>query len=111
MEPKKVEKLNKMTDRLFNEITEADILRVTPNGTFLVGSTVIPAEAKQEIVSQANIIQEMELWRMLVRDMKYQANKRMYTESKDIDDMIFGKAMLYSLDVLEQKLKNLSRMK
>ena len=103
---------NYILKHLFNTITANDILVYNPNDkTFQVADKVLPAGDSQDIVSGARSIRNMYVWEMINKDMKYQSNKIIYEKSENEDDMIFGKAVLYSLDVIDKKLKNLSNTK
>jgi hypothetical protein len=106
----KIAALNKVIKELFNGITEEDILKVLPDGTFMVADKVLPASAKNDIITGAQALKEMLVFQVLLKDMKHLANKMMYENSKDVDDMVFGKAMLYNIDVLERKIDNLSKL-
>ena len=101
---------NYLLKNLFNAINEEDILKYQ-KGKFIIKGTPLDTRATGNFVSQANSILKSQLWKHLTDDLKYIANQRMYEKSTTIDDLIFGKAMLYSLDILENKLKRLSTLK
>lgn len=96
-------------NNLFNSVTEEDVLKY--NGKFLVGDKLLSTQEGQEIVRGAIVIKEMDVWKYLVKDLKNSANLRMFQNSVSTDDLMFGKAMLYCIDVLEKKLDNLSNIK
>lgn len=111
MELKKTKKLNdlKVLKDLFNAITEEDIL--TQHGRDLfIGGKKLDDKTKAQLIVDANLLKTMDLWRILCSCMKHEANKKMYTASKTTDDLIFGKAMLYAVDIFEKKVDNLSRL-
>ena len=41
----------------------------------------------------------------MTNTLKWKANKRMYDNSRNVDDMIFSKACLYNIDVMNNLLK------
>jgi len=105
----KVKIANYILKHLFNTVIADDILVYNPNDkTFQVAGKTLPAGDKQDIISGARSIKNMYVWKMINKDMKYQANKLIYEKSKNVDDILFGKAMLYTLDVVDRKLENLS---
>lgn len=105
----KLKILNWCLRHLFNSITEEDVLRF--NGrVFIVGDRVLPNADSYDIISGADGIKRSYVWQLLVKDMKNISNKMMYEKSKSEDDMIFGKACLYVISVLENKLDNLSKI-
>lgn len=104
--------LNYILRNLFNTVTVDDILVYNPNTKEMrVGDKTLPAKDKQDIISGAESIRRMYVWEMLVKDIKYQSNKMIFENSSTIDDTLFGKAVLYTLDVIEKKLKNLSELR
>ena len=62
------------------------------------------------LVAQANELKNMDVFRLLMNEMKYLCNKKMYYESESTDDILFGKAALWFIDVLEKKITNLSNL-
>ena len=111
MEPKKVKKLNdlQVLKNLFNAVTENDILVQNGKNLFYRGKP-LSAEVKAKLISDANLLKSMDLWNILLDCMRYEANKVLYETSKTPEDMIFGKAMLYALQIMEKKVENLSRI-
>ena len=105
----KVKIANYLLKHLFNTVTADDILVYNPNDkTFQVADKTLPAGDKQDIISGARSIKNMYVWKMINKDMKYQSNKAIYEKSENVDDILFGKAILYTLDVIDRKLKKLS---
>ncbi len=112
MDDKKVKKLNELEiiKKLFNAVTEEDIL--TQKGSNLyIGDKLVPEEAKRSMISDAEYILNSTFWQVIKKNMQYEANKALYLNSENIDDMIFAKAMLFTIDILEKKLHNLIRVK
>jgi hypothetical protein len=70
----------------------------------------LPEKNKKTLIQDAEIIKQTDLWNMLINEMKFIACKRMYDESKVWDDMLGGKFMLYTLDVIEKKINKLRKM-
>lgn len=70
----------------------------------------LPEKNKKTLIQDAEIIKQTDLWNMLVNEMKYIARKKMYDESRCWEDMLGGKFMLYTLDVMEKKMDKLSKM-
>lgn len=101
--------LNRLLQNLFNAVTEDDFLQIKPSGAYM-GTQKLSPSTINSYIEQASTILQMELWSVIVKQMQLAANKRMYVESTSDDDLIFGKAMLYALDVLQKKLYNLSNI-
>lgn len=101
--------LNRLIKHLYNGITEDDIL--TQKGTNLVvGGSPLSNQAVQTLKSDAEWIKNMELWKLMTKCMKYEANKMMYEKSTNCDDMIFGKAVLWTIDVMEKKVNKIAKL-
>jgi hypothetical protein len=109
MTPEKVKKLNKLTKHLFNEITADDFLR-QEGKSFYIGKNLVPQETVKEFAAAARVILDTRLWKQMSRDIKYECNKRLFTESVTVDDMFFPKGALWMLDVIERKMEKLSRL-
>lgn len=100
-----------MARNLFNVLTEEDIIKFDKSRKkFIIKGQVVPENEVQEIISGAQTIQQILTWKLLVREMKVVANKMIYFNSKTQEDIIGGKMMLYTIDIMEKKLDNLSKM-
>lgn len=100
------QKLNDLVHDLFNGITEDDVMRLKNNKLVMRGKEI----TKEEIAiirQDAEIFKDSVIWNILKRELQLAANERMFDKSETIDDMIFGKAMLYNLNLIDLKLKNL----
>ena len=112
MDSKKVKKINdlKVLKDLFNAVTEQDILVQHGRDLFYRGKK-LPEDTRAKLIVDANLLITMDLWNILLDCMRHEANKQLYESSKTIDDMIFGKAMLLTLEIFRKKVYNLSVMK
>jgi len=105
----KIHILNFLLRHLFNALTEADVLVVSGKSVIIQGEVVSP-EIRTEIISGARMLQQLAFWKLLRREMQIEANRRIYLKSLTQDDLIFGKAVLWTIDLMEKKIDNLSRM-
>ena len=96
--------------RYFNAITQDDVL-VYRRGKFFIGGNELPVADTQDIVSGASALGNMIVWKLLLTDMRYTANKIIHEKGETPDAIRFGRAMLYCIDVLEKKVTNLSNIK
>ena len=101
--------LNYLLRHLFNAVTEEDVLLYKGN-KFYVGGMELPDSDSQDIISGAKGMKEMYIFQLLMKDMKNEANKAIYHKSKTMDDVNFGKAMLFTIDVIEKKIEHLSNL-
>jgi len=100
---------NWLTKELFNTITEDDVLFYS-KGKFYVGELELPPQDVRTIVAEAIALKDMYLMKLLLNSLKHTANERVFKKSKNWEDVTFGKAMLYCVDILEKKIDNLSKV-
>ena len=92
--------------RLFHAVTADDILR-EENGQWFFQSKAIPDAEMAQLKESASYFLDSKLWKILKADSDYQANKRMFNDSKDVYDMIAGKFILWTADVWKTRLNNM----
>lgn len=95
---------------LFNGVTEDDILQYK-GGMFVYRNTPLSEKQVSGIIEQAKTIQEISLFKMLMEEMKFVANERLYHQSTSVDDMLSAKSVLWTIDILEKKIDNLAKIK
>jgi len=98
--------INWLVKDLYNGVTIDEVLWADKGRYYIGWHQVTPDEmAKYQI--EAVMITDAPLWKTLTKNLKYLANKRMYEQSKAYEDMYFGKAMLYVIDVMEKTMISL----
>lgn len=95
------------TKRLFNTIGADDILKMNEVGNWMVEGKEISEVEKNHLISEATILLNSRLWKVLNLDIKYQANRKMFILGGDDLQISAGKLWLLSLDVLKQRLENM----
>ncbi len=103
--------VNILVHHLFNGITEEDILRIDKRRNVYYRGKKLDDSQKDMLIENAQSFENSTLWRMLTRDMKYIANKRMFDKSVVPEDILAGKMMLYTVSIMEAKLKILAKLK
>lgn len=103
----KIKILNFLLKNLYNSIDTEDILTVTKQG-YKIGNTILDRNQIEGLKNQASVIKQSDLWKYVSNNLKYLANYQMYRNSKNIDDLIFGKAMLYNLDIINKLFNKIS---
>ena len=97
---------------LFNAVTADEVMTINlKNGKVYLNKQEISKERVKTYQAEANILQESLLFQQLLKDMKYAANFQMYENSSKDDDIVFGKAVLWAVDVIEKKIKGLIKIK
>jgi len=95
-------------NHLFNSVTEDDIFIVKGKNVYLKG-VQIEQQVIKDISSQARIITELELYKLLLDELKYNANVKIYKKSVTQDDLLFSKAMLHTVEIIENKLEAMKK--
>lgn len=96
-------------NRLFNSITEDDVLKIVGNNVYYK-NTLLTKKQRDGIILEAKTIKDLAAFKIMVDELKWSANKKMYVNSNSVEDMVFGKAALWIIDILEQKVNKLSQM-
>lgn len=102
--------LNIILKDIFKAITPDEVLQYK-GGKFYVQGEALPDEMKSKLIAEAQTIKQTALWDYLIKDMQHVASKKLYNEAQSDDDMFFGKAMLFAVEVIRNKLDNLSKLK
>lgn len=105
---RKKDVLTNTVKHLFNTIDDNDILREV-NGSWVYQDKVISPEVQKLLCIEAEQFTKGKLWKILQDDIKWQANKKMFTESQSLDDLVLGKAWLYVLDCIKTRLESMNK--
>lgn len=101
--------LNQIVRETFNGVTPEDVLRFE-DGSFYVGDKLIQMSEIEAYKEEAKVILNTHLWPLLLKNVADTAIKRIAHHSNNFDDVFFGKAMLYELDVIDKMLTALSKV-
>lgn len=105
--------INVLVKNLFNTITKDDILEFQGKDTggnpivFYKGKR-LEAEKTMALKESARILKESQLWKCLESEIKYVSNLRMFEKGQNTDDILAGKMALYVLEVINNKLNELT---
>lgn len=103
--------INFLVKHLFNGITEEDILRLKRDGSVLYKNQPLKKEVIMQIRDEAERFHNSLLWKVLSDDVKYQANQRMFFKGHSESDLYVGKAILHAIELLENKIEQIRRLK
>lgn len=110
----KIKILNSILKNLFNAVTEESFLKTTLQAGkvrgIMLGSTQLTENEANELANDAKFLKRSRLWKLLIESMQYSANENLFNKSQTIEDMVFAKAMLYTLDVMSKKVDNISKL-
>lgn len=82
---------------------EKVIGKVDAGGKFLIQLNGKRASDNEALAlkKEAEMIEQTGLWKVLTETLRYQAQLRLFTEARTVEDMNWGKALLHSIGVLE----------
>lgn len=99
------------TRRLFNTIDEEDLLKVDKtSGQWTYMGRPFGKDELMVVVQHAKGLIDSRLWAVLQADIKYQANRRIYIDSRTEEDLVAGKLLLYLGDIIHTRLKRLASL-
>lgn len=101
--------LTEAVKHLFNAISAEDILKENPDGTLNFEDKTLPVSYRKDLREQANLLPNLMLWKVLMKDIQYQLNKKMYLESQITQDMLWGKLITWLWDVLNTRIRSLQK--
>ncbi len=115
MSEDKVQVLNLIIKDIFKGVTSDEILEIeyaiTPAGKFpkalRIGESLLPVSDIVQVKQEAQYLQESYLWKLMVKRIQYIAQLNACNRAKSDEDLIFGKAMLYSIEQIEDVLKTI----
>lgn len=94
----------------FSSITEDDILQVKGVNIYFKGKK-ISDETLKLLKAEATTFSTSKLWEVLRTDIEYQANSRMFFTSQTEFDLIAGKMVLFTLDIIKTVLDRITQSK
>lgn len=103
--------INWIVKNLFVGLTVNDVIKFDgAGGLYLAGEKIIPEVAdkyRDEALKALNsrILQDID------KAIVFETNKLMFEKSKTSDDMMFGKAMLHTIELRKKYLEKLSKLR
>jgi len=107
---KRQDVLNLVVADRFRCITQEDILRTNHKGNFTFLGQELSDEQKSRLIAEATKFKESFLWRILKKDIHYQAGLKSLEKAKSMYDLVAGKETIFLLDTIQTKLDSLEKM-
>jgi len=111
----KVEKadlIHWLTRKLLPLIEPKDIVSFAKKGndiTVMTGGKKLTTQELESLRGEAKFLEQTRLWKIINAYFTDLAKKKIYLESKDSTDILFGKTVLYVLDVQKTILDNIKK--
>lgn len=100
--------LNYLTKKLYPGLTSDDILIVAGENVIIHKGKALSRDDAIRIKESAELFSKSAIWQYLKTDARYQAQLMMFERSTSTEDMKNGKMMLFLIEQLDKKLKELS---
>ena len=99
--------LTRAVAKLFNTITEDDILKKNSKGQYTFqGKPLLEAEVVA-LKAQADDLMQSRLFNVLDKELHYIASKKVFFEAQNVRDIVDGKLIEYTWHIIKSKLKKL----
>lgn len=92
--------------RLFNTITEEDILRENASGQWIFAGQILTVGQVKAIKAEFESLVNMSAWKILQTDIKYRVNKKMFLDSRSELDLTIGKLWLLTLNIFNTRINS-----
>jgi hypothetical protein len=103
--------INWLIRDLFNFVSEEDILRIDEFGNVFYKNRKLDSDMVSSLKESAEGFSDSTMWKIVSSELRYQANRRMLEKSQSVDDILVGKAALWVLQIMEDKIDDLSKLK
>ncbi len=99
--------LRKTLAHLFPVFEIEKVLTVSKSGHLFLNGQIVTEQQKQSLQAAARMFRNTQLWEVLTSSLKSQAQKLAFNQSKDLQDLLNAKMILYTVDVQENILKKI----
>lgn len=104
-----VEVLNALVKEKLNAPLENDVLTFDGH-SFFFRNERLGEDMTYQMVKEARFIQQSKFFEYMIKDMWHEGVSTAAVESKNWDDVMFGKALMYLSDMIAKKVLNASRI-
>lgn len=94
--------------KLFNTIDADDILKPLDGGEWSFEGKTLSRAQIDILMAEAAQFEKTMLWKVLRKDILYQANRKMYLQAENNEHVITAKFWLYTFDTMRTRLKSLA---
>ena len=96
--------------RLFSTIDADDVLRRDPaSGAFTFEGKPLTNGEIAILRSDAETMLKSKLWRVLNKEIRYHANRKMFIESRSDDDLTAGKMLVYYISEVDKQVRKIAK--
>lgn len=107
----KLRLLNYALRFLFPVFRMDKVLTASKSGHIFLNGELVTEKRKHSLKAQVRMMRNTELWEILSDTLKHQAQKLAFDDSKDLQDLLNAKMMLYTISVQENIIKKIEEAK
>ncbi len=98
---------NKTLEHLFPIFKVEKVLTASKSGHLFLGGELVTEKQKNSLKGQVRMLRNTQIWEVLTESLKHQAQKLAFNDSKDLQDLMNAKMILYTISVQENILKKI----
>lgn len=98
---------NKALQYYFPVFKAEKVLTANKIGHLFLGGELVSGKQKDSLKAQARMIRNTQIWEVMTASLKQQAQRKMFVEAKDLQDVMIGKTMCYTIEVMENIIKKI----
>ena len=98
-----------LTVNLLKAVTIDEILLISGKD-YLVNKRKLSKEDLLTLKTDAQVFLSSDLYKLMIKELKYGMTLQRYDQAKTSDDMIFGKAQAYCISQIETFIKRISQL-
>jgi len=103
--------LRKALSHLFPVFRMDKVVTADKQGHLFINGELVTDKQKGSLQAAVRMFRNTELWEIVTATLKYQAQQLAFNESKDLQDLLNAKMMLYTISVQENILKKIEKAK
>lgn len=103
--------LNLALRHLFPIFSVDKVLTASKSGHLFLNGELVTEKQKNSLKAQARMFRNTQLWEVMTITLKAQAQKLAFNDSKDFQDLLNAKMMLYTIEVQENIIKKIENAK
>lgn len=90
---------------LLGTVDERKIVKIdSAKGIVYLGDTMVDAAMRHNLQQEAELMSKLDLWHLMTNTLESSAQKRIFVDSKDINDILAGKMALYNVSLMKKIL-------
>lgn len=96
-----------LTSKLLPIVDEKELIAFSKNGKVFIDNRELNPAELNNLRSEADIINEMRIWEIIVNKLNEKTQEKIYKEAVDVPDLIVGKTILYVLNFQKELINKL----